>query len=758
MRRFPIVLMILIILLFLFEVSAVAQGSSNDTVRHRPKVGLVMSGGGAKGWAYIGLLKVMREAGLEVDYVAGSSAGSIVGGMYALGYDPDTMIRIIKGIDWDNLLVDKIDRRFIAYEEKEYGESYIIDLQVQKKNVGLKASMYEGQLINMMLDRVYSPAYKVHDFSKLPTPFLCVGTDLITGDPVILDTGYMAMAIRASMSIPAYFSPTYYDGKYLVDGGVVNNYPVEPVKAKGIDYIIGADVQQGKDIKIDDLNSIPAVLDHIIGFYRKKANTIGYNLTDLYIHYPMPYGTMDFDDYDSIIALGERIGREHYDEIKKLADSLNAIEYKPLKSYDARPLDSVYIDDVIVEGNKKISSQFFEHTFGKFRNSWVLMDNLEEEINMAYGTKFFAHLFYELRYDNGKTYLVLKVKEAPLGYLSVGVHYDNAYSVGLLAKGKFRNILGKNSKIFTDLVIGPNARFRGLYLKDNGSKPGYGAKIEIYTLGFDIYDQNDVSRKTGSERFTNFKGSLFAQTIINNKVWFRLGGNYEYFKFKSQYDSGEDSTSNYNSYVNLYFSFNSDTRDRAYLSRKGMKSEIRAEYIMPVSSDWIQEIFNNSFVVWFNYNHNVPLSRKLTLKPGAFLGVTFQKNYPMNPDNARDISDIRFAPVQHWFYMGGLNENNYIHGFQPFTGVRFVQKYGMYQAILRLKLQYNVYQKLYVTIMGDLGANEWYMTDLFNGRNLIVGYGAKFSYDSFAGPVEISVMGSNVYDGVSFFINLGYSF
>ncbi len=752
-------LILFLVLIFLTVGQHVnAQDTLQGNTRKRPTVGLVMSGGGAKGWAYIGLLRVMHEVGLEVDYVAGSSAGSIVGAMYALGYHPDTMISIIRKIDWDAIMTDKIDRKYIAYEEKEFGDSYILDLKIKKKEFGLKASMYEGQVINLMLDRVYSPAYKVHDFSKLQTPFLCIGTDLLNGEQVLLDKGYLPMAVRASMSIPAYFSPTYYDGKYLIDGGVINNYPVMPVKNKGIDYIIGADVQQGKNVTIEELNSIPKILDHIIGYYRRDANKIGYANTDMYIHFSMPYGMMDFDKYDSIIAIGEKVGRQHYDELKNLADSLNAIEYKPVKKYKGKPLDSVYIDNVVVEGNERVSSQYFEHSFNKFKNSWVSLDELEEEINMAYGSRFFSHLFYELRYNEGKTDLVLKAEEASPGYLSVGAHYDDNYSVSLLLKGKFRNVVGKNSKIFADLAIGPNARFRALYMRDNGTKPGYGAKIEIYTLSFNTYeDPANISKKTGNYRFTNFKGSLFAQTILQNKFWFRIGGNYEYFRFKSTYEDGtNDSVSDYNSYVNFYFSFNSDTRNKPYLSTRGMKSELRAEYVMPVSSDWIQNIFNNSFVVWFNYNQNIHLSKRFTLKPGAYLGATFQKGYPLNPNDI--AGELKLAPVQHWFYMGGQNENNYIHGFQPFTGVRFVQKYGMYQTILRIKLQYNFYQKLYVTLMGDLGVNEWFMTDLFKSKNLIVGYGLKFSYDSFAGPVELSIMGSNIYDGVSFFINLGYSF
>jgi NTE family protein len=723
----------------------------------RPKVGLVMSGGGAKGWAYIGLLKVMQEVGLEVDYIAGSSAGSIVGGMYALGYHPDTMLRIIRSVNWDDLLTDKIDRKYINYEEKEFGDTYIMDFPVRNKKVGLKSALYQGQIINMMLNRIYSPGYNIYNFSDLPTPFLCIGTDLLTGQAILLDKGYLPMAIRSSMSIPAYFSPTLYDTIYMVDGGVVDNYPVKPVKDKGIDFIIGADVQSRKKKTIEDLGSMTSVLDQIIGFNRVAANEIGYEETDLYIHFEMPYGMMDFGSYDSIIAIGERVAREHYDELKALADSLNEIEYKPLKSYTAAPLDSIYIHDLIINGNNKVHISYFENSFGQFRNSWVKFDELDDQIQLAYGSKFFTHLFYKLQAEGDITNLVINVKEADVGYLSVGAHYDNDYSVSVLLNGAFRNLIGKNTKIFSDLVVGPNPRFRALYLKDNGIKPGYGAKIEIYSFGFNTYDNPaNLSAITERWNFTNFEVSLFAQTILKNRHWFRVGGNYEYFRFKSILENEADSISDYNSYANFYFSFNTDTRDRSYLATKGIISELRFEYVTPVSSDWVQEVFENSLVFMFKYSQSIPISKKISLKPGVFLGGSYQKGYPVSSN--KPSNNYRRPPLQHWFYMGGQSPVNYIGGFQPFTGVKFVQKYGLYQAIFRLHLQYNFYKKLYVTLMGDVGANEWYLEDLVDGKNWVVGYGAKLSYDSFIGPVEVSMMGSNIYKDVSFFINLGYWF
>lgn len=234
--------------LILFFSAEIRAGSPRDTAAHpgkRPSVGLVLSGGGAKGFAYIGLLRVIREAGLPIDYIGGSSIGSIIGGLYALGYDPDTIAKVIRSVDWDKLLKDVMDRRYVSFEEKEYSENNIIKLPIKNKKVGLGSSMYQGQEINLLLNYFFSPAYKTTDFHKLPVPFLCIGTDLFTGDAITLDKGYLAMAIRASMSIPGYFSPTDYMGYYLVDGGVVNNYPVKEVKDMGARIILGGDVQSG---------------------------------------------------------------------------------------------------------------------------------------------------------------------------------------------------------------------------------------------------------------------------------------------------------------------------------------------------------------------------------------------------------------------------------------------------------------------------------------------------------------------------------
>jgi NTE family protein len=731
--------------LFLFIFGSVsAYGQSHDTTKSkRPTVGLVLSGGGAKGWAYLGVLRVLQEAGLEVDYIAGASAGSIVGGMYALGYHPDTIERIIRSQDWDAVMKDVIDRKYISFDDKTYGGRYIFTLPIKEKKIGLKSSLYEGQNIDLLLNRYYSVAYKDTLFKDFQTPFVCIGTDLYDGKQVVLDRGYLPMAIRSSMAIPAYFSPVDYQGYYLVDGGVVNNYPVTPLKELGVDIIVGLDVQSGEKRTKKDLQNLTTILDQIIGYHRQEENEKGKLQTDLYVHLKMNYSMMDFNNYDSIINFGERIARENFTKIKALADSLNAIEYKPLKSYKTVPLDSISIYQVKYTGYKKMRRKYLETIFGGFNNRNTAISDIEEAITYAYGTGFFQSVFYELEFKNGKTNLIIKVKESEPGNLSAGIHYDTDYKGSVLANLTVRNVLGRRSKLFIDLLLGTYPRLKTLYLIDNGSKPGFGFSLDFWGFDFDLYNSDNRTEKESKLQFINYKGSVFTPVTIRNDFNFKLGFEYEYFRFRQDYinDTILDEFSDFSSYGNLYVSFGADTRDKQSFSTRGAFTEFKIKYILPFSKNWSSELFTNTLILYLKYSQNIKLARRFTLRPGLFLGYTSQGET---------------APVQHWFWVGGLNEYNYLENHEPFTGLKFIQSYGFYTAIGRLKLQYNFIKNFYATLMADVGQNQIEFDDFLVTKNIIVGYGLKVSYNSFVGPVEIAFMGSNLLPGASVFFSVGY--
>ncbi len=719
---------------------------ANETPsKKRPTVGLVFSGGGAKGFAYLGLLKVFQEVGMPVDYVGGTSIGSIMGGLYALGYSPEAIKEIIISQNWEDLLVDKIPRKYIAYEEKVFMENYVVSLPIKKKKIGMGQAMYEGQQINLLMNKYFSPAWKVKDFSKLHTPFLCVAANLINGDAEVLTNGYLPMAIRSSMSIPGYFTPTHYQGKYLVDGGIVDNYPAKPLKdVYGAQLIIGGDVQTGLKDSIQKLNTIASVINQIIFFRGDEANKTADSLININIKYNVPAGMMDFTKFDSIIAFGERVAREHYDEIKALADSLNALEPKKMKKYDTKPVNEIFIADIKYVGNKDMSTIYLDNYFGKFENSMVKLEDLEDVITSLYGTRFFKHVFYEIEpIGDNKANLIIKLEEASPGYLSAAVHYDNDYDGSVRLNGVFRNVLGDRSKLFTELILGPNPRIHGLYLISNGAKPGLGVEFDMYDFKINDYDK-DV--KTNTFKLSNYRSSVFVTSILRNLYSFRGGVEYEYFRFKQQIniDPNLDSLGNFNSYGTFFISFRADTRDKSYFATHGFKSDMEVSYIMLLSKGWVNEFFTNSLIFYWKYDQNIPLvDKSLTLKPGLFLGGTLQSDNP---------------PVNRLFAAGGLNENNYIRTLVPFTGVHFVQKFGDYSAIVRMKLQYNVYEKLYVTARADIGSVVDTFDEVYEPKNLMCGYGLTFSYNSIIGPIEVTGMGSNMSPGIGFFVNLGYSF
>jgi len=733
-----------LICLFLFIHSkAFSQSLFSEKPSKRPSVGLVLSGGGAKGFAYIGLLRVIQEAGLPIDYIGGSSIGSIIGGLYALGYHPDSIAKMIRSQEWDDLLKDVIDRRYIAYEEKEYGEKTIVKLPIRNKKLGLGSSMYQGQEVNLLLNKYFSPAYKTTDFSKLQTPFLCMGTDLLTGNAIVLNKGYLPMAVRASMSIPGYFSPTEYMGYYMVDGGVVNNYPVKEVKEMGAQIILGGDVQSGLYSNREQLYSITAIADQITSFARVESNLVGDSLTDLKVRFKMAYGMMDFDKYDSIIAFGEKVARAHFAEIKALADSLNAIEFKPVKKYQEKPLDSIRVDSIIIRGNKKLHNYYFSSLFRQKKSAKMAISELEANIRKLYGSGYFDHVFYSFEQENGRNNLVIEALENGPGSLAAGLHFDNNYSVGIIVSGAFRNVLGRNSKLFADVNISLSPRVRVVYLLGFGGKAALGLAADFYQFRFGDYDG---SYKVNQIDFTNNKGSLFFQYTFRNMFSFKAGFDYEYFRFQQDVDVDTilDNYDQFSSYGTVFLSLNLDSRDRPSFAHRGATVTLRGEYVMPFSDNFSRDIFSNAGVVWLKYDHYLPLSRRFVLVPGLFAGgAVWENNEP---------------PLQHIFGVGGLCSRNYVEQYVGFTGIQFIQQFGYYSAIGRLKLQYNLYKNIYLTARTDVGADVIEFKDLVKSSSLMCGYGITAGYSSFIGPVEVTLMGSNMNPSPMLFVNIGYTF
>jgi NTE family protein len=239
-------------------------------VQVRPRIGLVLSGGGAHGIAHIGVLKVMEEAGLRPDYITGVSMGSIIGGMYSLGYSTDSLQKIFNNINWKLVLSNKIPENKVIFLEKYHFSNSAVSLPLSLKKVVLPSGLINGQQVENTLSFYAWPAADINDFSKLPIPFLCVATDIITYTEVVLKSGYLPDAIRASFSVPSVFTPLKIDSLILLDGGLIRNFAATEAKEMGADILIGSYVGFHGH-KAEQLQSVSGIMEQI-GMFRSLSD------------------------------------------------------------------------------------------------------------------------------------------------------------------------------------------------------------------------------------------------------------------------------------------------------------------------------------------------------------------------------------------------------------------------------------------------------------------------------------------------------
>ena len=283
----------------LASLSAMAQQSTE-----RPKVGVVLSGGGAKGVAHIGALKVIEELGIPVDIVVGTSMGSIIGGMYAIGYTPQQMDSLVRQQDWTFLLTDRVNRREQNMAVRKANETYLISVSPSsslKKN--LLGGSIRGENLSNMFSRLTIGYHDSIDFNKLPIPFACVAEDVASGKDVVFHSGVLATAMRSSMAIPAVFTPIRIDSMVLVDGGTVNNYPVDVARKMGADFVIGVDVQNNKR-NSSQLNGAMDIINQLINLMGEESFKRNLEDTDAYIK-------VDVEGYNAASFSKEAIDTPH---------------------------------------------------------------------------------------------------------------------------------------------------------------------------------------------------------------------------------------------------------------------------------------------------------------------------------------------------------------------------------------------------------------------------------------------------------------
>jgi NTE family protein len=731
--------------LSLLLISPFLFSQEKDTIKKDVKVGLVLSGGGAKGFAHVGVLKVLEEAGVRVDYIAGTSMGAIVGSMYASGYNAREIDSLMRTFDFNVLLQDEIPRNSKPFYEKERGEKYALTFPLQKGKIGIPKAFSKGQNILNLTTDLLQHVDTINDFNKLPIPFLCIATNLETGDQELLNSGFLPKVVQASSAFPTLLEPVEIDGKFLIDGGVVNNFPVFEVKKMGADIVIGIDLKSDFE-KEDELNSALEILNQIINFQMYKDHDKRVEMTDVYMHPNMnAYQVTSFDKLEEIIQIGEDIGRLNFDKFKEIASQQN---YKPKPIVRKEKPEKIVVKSIEIDGIKNYTRTYVKGKMQLYKKDTLNYKDFVKGINNLSATGNFSSIQYNIEEEEGGSAIKLKLKQNDIStYVKFAAHYDNLYKTGVLTNITAKHILGKNDIFSADLILGDNLRYNLDYFVDNGSYWSFGLKSRYNTFKTDIdvpEDNMDFSIDRLNINYSDFTNQIYFQTVFNRRFALGVGAEHKRINaFTKTIAMNPNQPKTYfekSDYGNLISYIKFDSYDKKYFQKEGFLVDIDFRWYL-FSSDY-NENFNSFSQLRGKFGYAHTFFDKLTAHFTSEAGITIG-------DNNNEILS---------YSLGGYGEN-YINTFIPHYGYEFASLSG--NAFLRstLKMRYEFTENHYLMSTANAARVE---DDLLNEGRIFedtkVGYGVGYGFDSFLGPIELNYTWSPEADNDFWYFNLGYWF
>lgn len=709
---------ITLLLLFSVVFSAFAQDQK------KPKIGVVLSGGGAKGLAHIGVLKVLEEAGVKVDYIGGTSMGAIVGGLYASGYNARQLDSIFNVVDSDALLQDYIPRTSKNFFEKRNDEVYALTLPFNKFRVGVPTALSKGLYNYNLLSRLTSHVRHERDFSKLPIPFVCIATDIETGEEIVLKQGVLPQAILASGAFPSLYTPIEINGRLLIDGGVTNNYPIEEVKKMGADIIIGVDVQDGLKDR-DNLGGASGVLVQITNFNMIEKMEAKRNQTDIYIKPDIKgFSVISFDQGHQIIKKGEEAAFAVYEDLVQLGTGKrndNAV-------LPTAMTDSIHLNDVSVNPLNNFTRAY---VLGKMRlraRSSVTFKKFNEGLSNLNSTQNFSAISYSFEKSGGADKLVLDLKENPINrYLRFGIHYDELYKSGVLINLTQKKLFFKNDVISADLILGDNIRYNLNYYYDNGFywSFGYNSRYNGFNKNIKTDFAEGVSLtnldiETINIEYSDLTNQMYAQTIFAQRFLLGAGLEHKYLHIESETLQNTEPVLENSSYFSLYGYLKFDSMDKNYFPKKGFH----------FYGDFKSLLYSTDY-----RNNFKPFS---IAKADMEFVQTFWKRLTLRLQTEGGFAIGERTVPFHDFVLGGYGYTM-INNFRHFYGYDFLSLSGDSYVKGEAGIDWEFYKKNHLNLTGNF-ANIG--NNIFEGDNWIPkpsysGYALGYGLETFIGPIEI---------------------
>lgn len=700
------------------------QSLHAETSRSHPRVGLALSGGGAKGFAHIGVLKVLEEVGVPVEAIAGTSMGAIIGGLYAIGYTPQQIESLAVQINWQDLFKDEPDYRYLAMVEKPWHNRFAGTLTIRGWSFQLPAGLIEGQNVLSLLSRLTWSVHHVTDFARLPIPFVCIATDIATGEAVPLRKGFLPEAIRASMAIPSIFTPIEINGRLLVDGGLSRNLPAVDVQDLGADIIIGVDV--GAPLRsAENLKTFVEILDQALSLPAASANKEQRKLCDILIEPDL--GEVNFSSFDrvtEIIRAGELAARKILPQLQRLAESFKAGHAGTKVRARIATVDSILINRIDIRGLHHASSSMVLSQLGLSTPRWLTARELHQSVDRIYSSQFFDRVSYRLTPGPTGTALTIFVVEKGRALFHFNIFYNSHVKSVILLNTTLRNVTGHNSVLSVDARFGGINELAGAYVLHMGLpyRSGFQLKAALVDSILDFYQ--------GKIRESRFRvRSLYSQlslgSFYSTQVLLELGLKAE--RSKPILDIGQMSAGVQTDHLMSFFvRFLLDTRNHRILPSNGVLLRAEAEHVSGFSGTSLS--YQRYLLHWQGY---FPLTSRISWSHRIDLGYIHTQN------------DI---PLYKQFIIGGTGN---------FVGLDYQEKNGLVLQGYQTGILLQISQNRFVQVQAGIGNTfaEWKWNRPL--QRYVLGGGLTLGTLTPIGPFTVTLMSSNRHP-ILMQVNIGF--
>ncbi len=763
--------------------AAVARMRSrmDEIRRYRPTVALVLSGGGAKGAAHVGVIRYVEELGIPVDMVLGTSMGGLIGGLYALGYTTDQMDALVRNMDWEWAFSDKLSRKYISYTDVKYKEKYLLSVpfyyekdyyrmmradenrfdpvhrhddfhlgadygdgpEFFKKNLlgSLPSGYIFGQNVSNLISSLTIGYQDEMDFQDLPIPFVCVAADMVSGKAKIWHEGKINDAMRSTMSIPGIFAPVRVDGMVLVDGGLRDNYPTALAREMGADIIIGVDLSDARRTYVE-VNNIGDILGQGINMLGRDAFEKNVNIPDVKIRPDLKeFNMMSFnaESIDTILVRGWEAAVGQDSLLKAVAERTSKGYSVPRKksAFDFHS-DSLVIAEVDIKGvlprEKELLKSRLHLKFGQK----IRREDLDDIVATIYGTHAYDYVTYELLGESEPFKLVLNCRKGPIHQFGLGVRGDTEEIVSVLINVGFNahKLHGHVYDFTAKVSANPYIQFHWSY--DLPKIPTINAAAYVRWT-----DMNMLN--LGANRLSLNYLTAKQEVYLSNMKWkqFDIKGGIrnEIFDIRnirsSQVIGDYDFSHLTNDFVSLFLDARTDTFDDGYFPSKGVNAGL--------SYDWtfagIPYMVHNFHTFQADAKVVAPIGGKVAFIP------SFNCRFLLGED----------IPVAYFNAIGGSLAGRYVDQQMPFLGITNLSSMKNLLTIYRADLRIKVVRNHYIT--GTFN----YARDCDNFRNYFIGRGyfgaaIEYSFDTIFGPLSANVHWSSITNKAGVYLSAGYNF